>query len=69
MYREFIPAENEEVAKQYVEGNGDIISITDVTEDYPISISFLKATLENAHYGRAEIDLITRLLQEYEAHI
>jgi hypothetical protein len=65
VYREYIPADNEEAAETYVAGNGDIISIKDVTEDFPISLAHLSNTLSKAGYGRPEMDAIIRIMQTY----
>jgi len=45
--------------------NGSFEKITDITKEYPISISHLEDTLRNAQYGNAEIALITALLEEH----
>lgn len=63
-YKCFIPAKNEKEAREYVQGNGEVIAVKDVTEDYPISVEKVAQALANANFGKAEIDLITRALQE-----
>jgi hypothetical protein len=65
VYREYIPADNETSAEAYVHGNGDIISIKDVTEDFPINLDHLSKTLSRAGYGRPEMDAIIRIMQTY----
>lgn len=60
--RLFIPAENEESARHYVRGNGEVVAIRDVTEEYPISLDKVCKALESASFGKAEIDLIMRTL-------
>lgn len=65
VYREYIPADNEEAAEAYVAGNGEIVSIKDVTEDFPISLDHLYKTLSKAGYGRPEMDAIIRIMQTY----
>ena len=65
VYREFIPADSEEAAEAYIAGNGDIVAIKDVTEDFPISLDFLSDTLSKAGYGRPEMDAIIRIMQTY----
>lgn len=57
-----IPAKNESQARKYVEGNGEIIAIKDVTQEWQISADKLYTTLRNAHYGAIEIDFIIRTL-------
>jgi hypothetical protein len=64
LLRVFIPAENEEGARTYVRGNGEIIRILDVTEDHHIDLATLRIILKE-HYTKAAIDLIMRLVQEY----
>ena len=57
-----VPANNEKAARKYVEGNGEVISVKDVTEDFPISLDKVVQALKNAQFGQIEIDLITRCL-------
>ena len=33
-----VPAVNEKAARKYVEGNGEVIAVKDITEDFPISL-------------------------------
>lgn len=57
-----IPAANEKAARKYVEGNGEVIAVKDITEDFPISLDKVAQALKNAQFGQIEIDLITRCL-------
>ena len=57
-----IPAKNEKDAREYVNGNGEVIAIRDVTERYPISAEDVARALLNAGFGQTEVDLITRTL-------
>lgn len=57
-----IPAANEKGARKYVEGNGEIIAVRDVTDDWSISIDKVAKALKDAQFGPLEIDLITRCL-------
>ena len=66
VYREYIPADSESAAEAYIAGNGELISVKDVTEDFPISLPHLSDVLNAAGYGRPEMDLILRLVHEYE---
>lgn len=59
-----IPAQSEESALEYVQGNGEVVAIKDVTDKYPISIDKVTDALENAHFGKMEINFVTRALQE-----
>lgn len=58
-----VPAKSEKAAQEYVRGNGEIIAVKDVTEDFPISAEKVASALSAAHFGKIEIDLITRCLQ------
>ena len=58
-----VPAKNEKTAREYVKGNGEIIAVKDVTEEFPISAEKVANALLSAHFGEIEIDLITRCLQ------
>ncbi len=58
-----VPAKNEKSAIEYVKGNGEIIAVKDVTEEFPISAEKVANVLLSAHFGKIEIDLITRCLQ------
>ena len=59
-----VPAKNKKEAIKFCEGNGDLISVKDVTEEYPIDLSRVYKALLNAGFGYKEIDFITRTLQE-----
>lgn len=61
-YKVAVPAANEKAARKYVEGNGEVIAVKDITEDYPISLDKVVQALRNAQFGQIEIDLITRCL-------
>ena len=58
-----VPAKNEKAAREYVKGNGEIIAVKDVTEEFPISAEKVANALFSANFGEIEIDLITRCLQ------
>lgn len=57
-----VPAVSEKAARKYVEGNGEVIAVKDITDDYPISLDKVVQALRNAQFGQTEIDLITRCL-------
>ena len=57
-----VPATSEKAARKYVEGNGEVITVKDVTKDFPISLDKVAQALKNAQFGQIEIDLITRCL-------
>lgn len=59
-----VPAKSEEDAREYVNGNGEVIAIRDITDRYPISADLVAKALINAGFGQTEVDLITRTLQK-----
>ena len=59
-----IPAKDEKTAREYVKGNGEVIAIKDVTSDYPISAEKVGEALAKANFGKYEMDLIIRALQQ-----
>lgn len=61
-----IPAKNEKEARKYVEGNGEVIAIKDVTEMYPIDADKVAKALANAKFGRTETMFMLRALQYAE---
>ena len=58
-----IPANNVAAVKRYVNGNGEIIKIKDITDECPISSSKVKLALEQAGFGETEKWLIVRALE------
>lgn len=63
VYKLAIPAESVESACDYVQGNGEVIAVKDVTDEYPISESKVRFALENGGFGTTEIDFIARALE------
>lgn len=59
-----IPAKDEKAAREYVQGNGEVIAVKEVTNDYSISVDKVAQALKNANFGQIEIDYITRALSE-----
>lgn len=57
-----IPAKSVKAAKEYASGNGEIIKVSDVTADYPISADKVYNALKKDGFGVAEIDFIIRTL-------
>lgn len=57
-----VPGNSKQDAKNYVAGNGEIIAIKDITEDFPIDLDKVSEALRRANFGEIEIDLITRCL-------
>lgn len=58
-----VPAKSEKDAREYVNGNGEVIAIREVTDRYPIDAGYVAKALINAGFGQTEVDLITRTLQ------
>lgn len=58
-----VPANNSAGVKRYVAGNGEIIKIKDVTDEYPISSAKVKLALEQSGFGETEKWLIVRALE------
>lgn len=61
-----IPAKSEKAAREYLAGNGEIVAIKDVTEEYPIDLGKVKTALALGGFGEAEIGFITRALDQTE---
>ena len=57
-----IPSESVKAAKKYVQGNGEVIKVADVTADYPIHANKVAEALKVANFGENEIDFIIRTL-------
>lgn len=65
VYKVAIAAVCEETAARFCKGNGEVIAIKDVTEDYPIDADKVSTALDNAGFGNFEIDYICRALREF----
>ena len=63
MLKVAIPAKSEKDARDYVNGNGEVIAVKDVTDRYPIDAGYVAKALINAGFGQTEVDLIKRTLQ------
>lgn len=63
-YKLAIPAKDEKAAREYVQGNGEVIAVKEVTNDYSISTDKVAQALKNAGFNKYEMDYITRALQE-----
>lgn len=66
VYRIAISAPSEKGARAWCEGNGEIVAVKDVTADFPISVDKVSRALKAAEFGQVEIDIITRLLTQFE---
>lgn len=59
-----VPANSEKAAREYCGGNGEIIAIKDITQEYSeISLDFVIDALRLARFGKTEIELISRCLE------
>ena len=56
-----VPAESEKEARNFVSGNGDIITVKD-SPLQDIDCNYLADTLRRGGWGQMEIDVITRAL-------
>lgn len=59
----FVPAKSKKEAIDYCAGNGYVDFIKDVGDDYNIDIEHLREVLQNNFYGKAETEIITRLIE------
>lgn len=66
VFKVAIAAVSEEAAKAWCAGNGEVIAVRDVTEDYPISADKVRDALRKACFGKFEQDFIVRALTEFE---
>lgn len=66
VFKVAIAAVSEDAAKAWFAGNGDVIAVRDVTEDYPISADKVRDALNKACFGKFEQDFIVRALTEFE---
>ena len=58
-----VPAIDENSAREFVRGNGEIIAVKDITYDCLIDLNKVVQALRYAQFGLVEIDLITRCLR------
>ena len=61
-----VPAKDEQDARDYVAGNGEIVAVRDMSDEYRISASRVYDALEKAKFTQHEIDFIVRTLQRTE---
>lgn len=62
VFRLAVPAKDAKDAKKWAEGNGEIIKVKEVTDEYPIDIYKVQAALNEYGFGRTEQDFIIRAL-------
>ena len=67
VYKIAIAAANEDIARDFCTGNGEIVAVRDVTEEYKISFYDLRKALQDiGRFDRFEIDFISRTLQNLD---
>ncbi len=59
-----IPAINEESAREYANGNGEVIAVKDVTDSYIISRTKLLQALKDSNFDYYEANFIIRTLEQ-----
>lgn len=59
-----VPAESEDKAIEYCQGNGEIISLNDVTDKYKIDVDRVREALKNGNFSDIQIDFMVRTLTE-----
>lgn len=64
VFKVAVPAESVESACKFVQGNGEVIAVKDVTDDYQILERDVIDALLQADFGDTEIDFIARALRE-----
>ena len=62
VFKVAIPAESKAQAVKFAQGNGEIVAVKDITEDYPIRVDRVVEALERYGFGEVETDLIMRTL-------
>ena len=67
VYKIAVPADSEQEAIEFCLGNGDLVAVKDVTEEYQISEDKITKALLNAGFGRIETDFVIRAL--YKIHL
>ena len=67
VYKIAVPADSEQEAIDFCRGNGDLVAVKDVTEEYQISEDKITKALLNAGFGRIETDFVIRAL--YKIHL
>ena len=65
VFRIAVAAVCEEAAMGFCEGNGEIVAVRDVTDDFPIDVGKVRSALSNAGCGEPEMDFICRSLVEF----
>jgi len=66
VYKIAIAAVSEEAARAWCAGNGEVIAVKNVTEEYHIDAGRVRKALEAAEFQSPEIDWMCRALQGFE---
>lgn len=66
VYKIAVPAKDEQDARDYVYGNGEVIAVRDVSDEYPIRADRVFDALKDAGFKEKEIDFIVRTLTRTE---
>ena len=61
-----IAAVSEDAARAWCEGNGDVVAVKDVTDEYPIDVLKVRKSLESGGFNAIECDFICRVLTEFQ---
>ena len=64
VYRIAVPAVSEEAAREYVAGNGEVVAVKEVTNDFNMSAESVAKALKNDGWAEAEVDFVTRALSQ-----
>lgn len=65
VYKVAIAAACEDAARAWVQGNGEVIAVKDVTDECHIDAEQVCKALGNAGFDQHKIDFISRLLMEF----
>lgn len=57
-----VPAKDEASARKFVNGNGEVVAVKDVTSDFPISLDAVSRSLQSSGFDKNKIDFILRTL-------
>ena len=63
-YKVKVPAFSKKEALEYVQGNGEVEKVTDITGKYTVGVDKVAEALRISRFGQSEIDIITRALTE-----
>lgn len=66
VFKTAVAAVSEDAARAYYHGNGEVIAVKDVTDEYPIDLSKVRKALKNAEFGEYETSFICQILEELQ---